>query len=267
MPCTGLRDGREAGRARVRSSRPCSEPGRRPTPPASTSSRRASCARARSGRWRSGPASRPASPCSTCAAASPGRDGSSRGSSAAATSGSTPAQSAIDIARERAGGLPCRFEVAQVPPLAARHVRRRAPARDDARLSRQGDAGRGGRPRARRRRSVRLHAGGGPAADAESERARMPDADTVWLTPLDEMHTLLERAGLVVRWQEDCSRSHRADGGVAARRVRRRRDGHRCADRTPGAGRAAGRPPALESTGWRRGRVRKFALVAERPAG
>ena len=44
----------------------------------------------------------------------------------------------------------------------------------------------------------------------ESERARMPDADTVWLTPLDEMHALLARAGLVVRWQEDWSRSHRA---------------------------------------------------------
>ena len=38
----------------------------------------------------------------------------------------------------------------------------------------------------------------------------MPDADTVWLTPLDEMTAFLERAGLVVRWQEDHSRAHRA---------------------------------------------------------
>mgnify|MGYP003693870005 CR=1 FL=1 len=30
----------------------------------------------------------------------------------------------------------------------------------------------------------------------EPERARMPGADTVWLTPLDEMHALLARAGL-----------------------------------------------------------------------
>ena len=44
----------------------------------------------------------------------------------------------------------------------------------------------------------------------EAERARMPDADTVWLTPLEEMLACLERVGLVVRWQEDCSRSHRA---------------------------------------------------------
>jgi hypothetical protein len=43
-----------------------------------------------------------------------------------------------------------------------------------------------------------------------AERERMPDADTVWLTPLQEMLTCLERVGLVVRWQDDCSRSHRA---------------------------------------------------------
>ena len=43
-----------------------------------------------------------------------------------------------------------------------------------------------------------------------AERAAMPDADTVWLTPLDEMATSLGRAGLVVTWQEDHSRAHRA---------------------------------------------------------
>jgi hypothetical protein len=32
----------------------------------------------------------------------------------------------------------------------------------------------------------------------------------VWLTPLDEMATRLRRAGLVVTWQEDHSRAHRA---------------------------------------------------------
>src|SRR5206468_3722127 len=44
----------------------------------------------------------------------------------------------------------------------------------------------------------------------QAERARMPDADTVWLTPLQEMLSCLERVGLVVRWHDDCSRSHRA---------------------------------------------------------
>jgi hypothetical protein len=43
-----------------------------------------------------------------------------------------------------------------------------------------------------------------------AERAAMPDADTVWLTPLDELATSLERTGLVVTWQEDHSHAHRA---------------------------------------------------------
>ena len=63
----------------------------------------------------------------------------------------------------------------------------------------------------------------------ESERARMPDADTVWLTPLDEMHAVLARQrprrSLAGRLEPVAPRR----GGVADRRVRRRRDGHRCA--------------------------------------
>jgi uncharacterized protein YbjT (DUF2867 family) len=38
----------------------------------------------------------------------------------------------------------------------------------------------------------------------------MPDADTVWLTPLREVLDCLDDAGLVIRWQEDCSQSHSA---------------------------------------------------------
>jgi hypothetical protein len=44
----------------------------------------------------------------------------------------------------------------------------------------------------------------------ESERETMPDAHTVWLTPLPEMLRYLARVGLVVRWQADFSCSHRA---------------------------------------------------------
>ena len=55
--------------------------------------------------------------CSTCAAGSPGPGGSSRGSWAARYLGVDSSASAIDIARERAGGLTCRFAVAEVPPL------------------------------------------------------------------------------------------------------------------------------------------------------
>jgi hypothetical protein len=38
----------------------------------------------------------------------------------------------------------------------------------------------------------------------------MPEAETVWVIPLEDMLTCLERVGLVVRWRNDCSRSHRA---------------------------------------------------------
>ena len=48
------------------------------------------------------------------------------------------------------------------------------------------------------------------------ERAAMPDADTVWLTPLAEMTAILERAGLGVTWQEDHSRAHRATAQALA---------------------------------------------------
>jgi hypothetical protein len=44
----------------------------------------------------------------------------------------------------------------------------------------------------------------------EAERERMPDAETVWLTPRQEMLTYLERVGLVIRWEGDFSRAHGA---------------------------------------------------------
>src|SRR5262249_11931107 len=49
-----------------------------------------------------------------------------------------------------------------------------------------------------------------------SERAEMPNADTVWLTPLAEMTGLLETAGLRVRWQDDLSPAHRATAAALA---------------------------------------------------
>ena len=59
----------------------------------------------------------PGSRCWTCAAELPGQDGSSRGSWVAPIWGWIYSSSAIDIARERAGDLPCRFEVARIPPV------------------------------------------------------------------------------------------------------------------------------------------------------
>jgi hypothetical protein len=76
---------------------------------------------------------------------------------------------------------------------------------------------------------------------------------------------MLERAGLIVRWQEDCTRSHRAvaeeligafsaDAADIATQI-----GRRALDELLAAHRLW--------SGWlESGRVRKFALVAEKTA-
>jgi SAM-dependent methyltransferase len=115
---------------------------------------------------------------------------------------------AIEIAAGLARGLPCRFQAAAVPPLPAGSfdvvllLETMLAFRDKEPLVRAvaGALAPGGRF------AFTLEEGR-PLTDAE--RARMPDADTVWLTPLDGMRELLARAGLTVTWQEDCTRSHR----------------------------------------------------------
>jgi len=172
--------------------------------------------------------------------------------------------SAVGIARERAVGLPCRFEVAHVPPLPAGTF--------DVVLLLETMLAFPDKESLVAGVSCALPVGGRFAFTleegsplTESERLCMPDADTVWLVPLDEMHELLARAGLAVRWQEDQTGSHRvvaeslldafaADATYIAARIGR---------------------PALEElldahrlwNDWlAAGRVRKFALVAERVA-
>ena len=90
----------------------------------------------------------------------------------------------------------------------------------------------------------------------------MPDADTVWLTPLEEMVALLDRAGLVVTWQEDHSRAHRATAQALARAFADDADwiaaqiGRRALDELLAAHR-------LWIDWLDEGRVRKLAVVAE----
>ncbi len=115
--------------------------------------------------------------------------------------------SAIDIARGRAGDLPCRFEVARIPPL--------PPGPFDVVLLLETMLAFPDKETLLREISGALVTGGRFAFTIEegvplaaAERERMPDADTVWLTPLDDLATSLERAGLVVTWQEDHSRAH-----------------------------------------------------------
>jgi SAM-dependent methyltransferase len=169
--------------------------------------------------------------------------------------------SAVAIARERAADMPCRFAVAQVPPLPGgafdvvllletmlAFADKEALVREVAAALRPGG-----------RFAFTLEAGP-PLTPAE--RAAMPDADTVWLTPLDELATSLQRAGLAVTWQEDQSRAHRAmaqalanefaadAAGIAAQIGRRALDDLLAAHR-------------LWVEWLDAGRVRKLALVAD----
>jgi SAM-dependent methyltransferase len=173
--------------------------------------------------------------------------------------------SAIAIARQRAGELPCRFEVARVPPVP------RGPF-DVALLLETMLAFPEKEPLVQD--VSRVLAGGGRFAFTleagrpltEPERAQMPDADTVWLTPLPEMLRYLERAGLVVRWQEDCSRSHQAvaDALIEAFAADAESIAAQIGSRALEELLAAHR---LWSQWLREGRVRKIALVAEKPPG
>ena len=122
---------------------------------------------------------------------------------------------AIEIARARADGLPCRFEVARVPPLPAG-------AFDVILLFETMLAFPDKAPLVEA--IARALAPGGRFAFTleeglpltAAERERMPDADTVWLTPLAEMEALLGRAGLVVSRQADWSGQHRETAGALA---------------------------------------------------
>jgi SAM-dependent methyltransferase len=116
--------------------------------------------------------------------------------------------SAVASARARAGDLPCRFAVAQVPPLPA--------GRFDVVLLLETMLAFDDKDALVREIAAALAPGGRFAFTLEegapltpAERAAMPDADTVWLTSLDEMTRSLEQAGLVVTWQQDHSRAHR----------------------------------------------------------
>ena len=172
--------------------------------------------------------------------------------------------SAVEIARERASGRECRFEVAEVPPLPAGTfdvvllLETMLAFRDKEALFAAVSAtlAPGGRF------AFTLEEG---EPLTEAERVRMPDADTVWLEPLAEMQTLLERAGLAVRWQEDWSEAHRAaaDALVAAFTADE-------AAITAGIGRQALDELLGAHRLWSHwlgsGRVRKLAVVAEKAA-
>ena len=169
---------------------------------------------------------------------------------------------AIEIARASARGLPCRFEVAQIPPIPRGpfdvvlllETMLAFPDKDRLLGEIAGALADGGRFAFTLEEGLPLTA---------AEREAMPDADTVWLTPLEEMVASLERVGLDVRWQEDCSRSHRAvaDSLIAAFRADASdiaaQIGRRALDELLDAHR-------LWSDWLRDGRIRKIAFVAQK---
>ena len=170
--------------------------------------------------------------------------------------------SAIAIARRHADDLPCRFEIAHAPPLPA--------GRFDVVLLLEAMLAIEDKEPLLPAIAAALRPGGRFAFTLEegppltpTERAAMPDADTVWLTPLDDVVARLERAGLAVTWQEDHSHAHRAmaqalAGAFAADAAHiAAQIGRRALDDLLAAHRLW-----IEWLGA--GRVRKLALVAQR---
>src|SRR4051812_28193207 len=123
--------------------------------------------------------------------------------------------SAVAIARERARDLPCRFETAHVPPVPAGPF--------DVVLLLETMLAFDDKDALVRAIAAALRSGGRLAFTLEegaaltsTERAAMPNADTVRLATLHAMNASLERAGLAITWQEDHSPAHRATAEALA---------------------------------------------------
>jgi SAM-dependent methyltransferase len=173
--------------------------------------------------------------------------------------------SAIAIARERSAGLPCRFEVARIPPVPPGafavvlllETMLAFPEKEPLLQEISGALGTGGRFAFTVEEGLPL---------TDSEREEMPDDDTVWLIPLGEMLACLERVGLAVRWRADWSRSHRAvaDSLIAALVTDAADIAAQIGDRALEDLLVAHR---LWSDWLGEGRVRKLAVVAEKVGG
>jgi sarcosine/dimethylglycine N-methyltransferase len=171
--------------------------------------------------------------------------------------------SALDIARERAAGLDCRFEVGEVPPLPN--------GRFDVVMLLETMLAFPDKEELLRHVSQALTPGGRFAFTLEegdpltgAERRLMPDADTVWLVPLPEMLSMLADAGFSVDWHSECTRSHQVmaesltDAYAAEAAEIVEEVGERALDELLAAHR-------LWADWLREGRVRKFAIVASKP--
>jgi SAM-dependent methyltransferase len=170
--------------------------------------------------------------------------------------------SAVAIARARAADVPCRFAIGEVPPLPGGSF--------DVVLLLETMLAFEDKDALACAIAAALRPGGRFAFTLEegpplttAERSSMPDADTVWLTPLEEMVTTLERAGLVVTSLADHSRAHHAMAQALADAF-----AADAQDVAAQIGRQA--LDELLAAHWlwidwlKTGRVRRLALVAER---
>jgi SAM-dependent methyltransferase len=170
--------------------------------------------------------------------------------------------SALAMARQLAGNLPCRFEQAHLPPLPdgpfevifLLETMLAFPDKDAL----MGEVARALEPNGRFAFTVEE---GRPLTG--QERARMPAADTVWLIELAELTGVLRKAGLTVTWRQDCSSAHHAIATALLHCYR--------AD-SPQIARQIGTQATADlitahqlwSDWLGSGRVRKFAMVAQK---
>jgi SAM-dependent methyltransferase len=170
--------------------------------------------------------------------------------------------SALATAQELAGSLPCRFELAHLPPLPSGRFEvvllletMLAFPDKDALV---GEVARALEPGGRFAFTVEE---GRPLS--QQERARMPGADTVWPIELAELTAVLRNAGLTEIWRRECSASHHAIATALLRCYR--------VDSSQIAGEIGTQATAdlitahqLWSDWLGSGRVRKFAIVAQK---
>jgi ubiquinone/menaquinone biosynthesis C-methylase UbiE len=169
--------------------------------------------------------------------------------------------SALRIARELAGDLPCTFEQDHLPPLPDGRV--------DVVLLLETMLAFPDKPALLREVARVLAPGGRFACTLEegrpltpAEQARMPDADTVWLVEAPALTSMLDDVGLAVTWQQECTAAHLATAVALLAAYRAE-----CAELARQLGEQATEELIAAHQLWcdwlGSGRVRKFALVAE----
>jgi SAM-dependent methyltransferase len=168
--------------------------------------------------------------------------------------------SSLATAQKLAGNLPCRFEIAHLPPLPSGSF--------EVVLLLETMLAFPGKEALVSEVARALEPGGRFAFTVEEgqpltqqERARMPAADTVWPIGLAELTGILRGAGLTEIWRQDCSSSHHAIATAL--------HGRYLADASQIAGQIGTQATdelitahQLWSDWLGSGRVRKFAIVA-----